>query len=200
MSRFKIKRVSRERQMRVKAAMTFACIVAGLAVWMDLGRGLEVLGARAVLPEWRNPSGTPMLRTLDRRLAGKLGDGMVVGVATVLSADRIRVDGSELHLAGILGFNHYRHCQRDDGIACGASGADVLRQWLGGAEVACRLLGSSMEDGTLMASCETAGGQSLSHEIVSQGFAESMDRTNVGLIMAETGARRGRRGYWATQP
>jgi endonuclease YncB( thermonuclease family) len=150
--------------------------ILGMAVSVLLLAGAAILGWRGVPP---GPGGAEL-----------------VGPASVVDADTIRVAGRRIRLAGIDAPESRQTCQRD-GVtwACGRDVAMGLRLRLDGNTVRCRPEGRDRYD-RVLAHCRV-GDDDIGGWLVSEGMAVAYTDYSWRYLPEEWIARWKGRGLWA---
>jgi endonuclease YncB( thermonuclease family) len=130
-------------------------------------------------------------------LARSLGLGVFEeGLVRVLDGDSLRREALEIRLYGIDAPEYRQHCRDGAGqdYECGRQAAEVLRQMIGGGDVACRPVETDRY-GRLVALC-SAGKLALNEEMVLAGWAVAYRRHTDRFARLEALARAARRGIW----
>ncbi len=115
----------------------------------------------------------------------------------VVDADTLRLRDRVVRLSGISVPARGETCRDGAGqrFDCGVAAANALAALVREAPVDCQLRGADGM-GRAFAICE-AGGRELNRALVDAGWARA-DRSSPALEAAETAARSGRRGLWAS--
>lgn len=120
------------------------------------------------------------------------GDEEIVGRATAMDGDSLRVDGVEIRLEGIDAPELAQLCEREgEPWRCGREARAVLAEALRGHAVTCRVAGRDRYRRRL-ARCEAAG-RDLASFLVSEGWAVAYG----DYEREERRARRARAGLWS---
>jgi len=122
----------------------------------------------------------------------------IIGRASVIDADTIKIRGQSIRLFGIDALEDNQKClaggkrQR-----CAQRAANALAERIGRRNVACDKIDRDRY-GRLVAVC-FAGGENLNAWLVAQGWALAYQRYSLLYVELEDRARAARRGIWATR-
>jgi endonuclease YncB( thermonuclease family) len=160
----------------------------GLVVLLGAGLIAAAGVALAMLP---HREATPV--PLPEELSAQPSQVAVVDGGTLRLRDRVvRLQGVEPPPRGTACLPH-----DGSGADCGAAAINALAALVRDAQVACRVTGADGL-GRPYAVCQ-AGGTELNHAVVAGGWARA-DRARPDLRHAESLARAGRLGVWASDP
>ena len=120
--------------------------------------------------------------------------GSLVGKATVVDGDTLRMGADRVRLVGIDAPELAQTCLDAAGTEwrCGGAARDQLRRLVGSVDLTCALHGRDRFD-RLLASCDQ-GGNDLGRGMVEAGLAVADGQ----YLAEEAAARVGRRGIWGS--
>ncbi|MGI9434943.1 MAG: thermonuclease family protein [Geminicoccaceae bacterium] len=121
----------------------------------------------------------------------------ISGPPTIIDGDSLVIAGQRLDLHGIDAPEIGVICTKPDGKAfdCGRVARTALLDLTAGALVICQPVGPLEQDRPATARC-TAGGFSLSRNMVHTGWAVADRHTAESLVAVEEAARAKQRGFW----
>jgi endonuclease YncB( thermonuclease family) len=159
---------------------------AGIAPLLGMGAAaVAVLAAAAV---WAAYRGTP-------ELAGLAGGKEVVGRASVVAADALKVAGTTVRLSGIEAPERAQLCGKDNNKwRCASAAQAALLKVVSAPSVRCMLSGSD-KAGHPRGYCEIDR-VDINSELVRQGFAFAEGGASGRYGAQERGARSARAGMW----
>lgn len=118
--------------------------------------------------------------------------GAIVGAATVVDGDGLRIGGATIRLQGLDAFELRQQC---DGRACGREARDALESLVFARQVSCRPVDTDRY-GRTVAVCH-AGGVDLAAEMVRRGHGLAYRRYSTAYVAQEREAQQARAGAWA---
>jgi len=175
-----------------------------------IGGALLGAAAAALLPTHGGSGDRPDARSTTYRLAARQGDvlnrgkgvsdspGYIVGRATVVDGDTIKIRDQSIRLFAIDALEDDQHClaggrrQR-----CAQRAALALADKIGARNVICEKIDRDRY-GRIVGVCR-AGGDNLNAWLVAEGWALAYRRYSRLYVEAEETAKRAERGVWRTR-
>jgi len=142
-------------------------------------------------PDWSHWAG------LDDAASAANSGSALVGIARVIDADTIELQGTRIRLAGIDAPEMRQNCQLADGTAylCGQRATSALEDHVSRGTVECR--GDELDRyGRTLAVCYL-GAEDLNGWLVSEGWAVAYTHYSLAYVPQEAVARMAGRGIWA---
>lgn len=127
-----------------------------------------------------------------------LSKSVVMGPATVVDGDSLRIGESELSLAGIRAMRADQSCKfAGKQWPCGLQAAAALKAAIGTRSVTCRPTGEEA-DGVREARCYVGTDEDLGRRMVAEGWALAVPQPMMNYAADEDAARKRLAGVWSS--
>ncbi len=161
-------------------------VLAGLSPLVGMATAaVAVLAAASFWAAYRDAPG----------LAGLSGSGEVVGRATAIAGDLLKVAGTTVRLSGIEAPEREQRCGKDNNKwRCAEAAQSALAKMVGGRSVRCRLTGSD-KGGHSLGYC-AIDSVDINADLVRQGYVFAEGGTSSRYAAHERDARDAKAGIW----